>query len=65
MKKYGANAVFWAAVISEILIVAIYIADVISFLWLNVIGCLLVVLITLLLHYVLPRKAELIQPRKA
>lgn len=56
MKKFGGNAVFWAAVISEILVVAIYIADIISFLWLNVIGCLLVVLFTLLLHYILPRE---------
>jgi Na+/proline symporter len=58
MKKMGANAVFWAAVISEFLIIAIYIADVISFLWLNVIGCLLVMLFTVILRYVLKERVE-------
>jgi hypothetical protein len=43
MKRIGANAVFTAAVISEILIIIIYKKDLISFLWLNVIGALLVI----------------------
>lgn len=43
IKRIGARAVFYAAVISEILIILIYNADVISFLWLNVIGALLVI----------------------
>jgi Na+/proline symporter len=43
MKRIGANAVFIAAVISEILIIIIYKKDLISFLWLNVIGALLVI----------------------
>jgi Na+/proline symporter len=44
IKQIGAKAVFWAAIIAEVAVIAIYIADVVSFLWLNVIGCLLVVL---------------------
>ncbi|MBC7934752.1 MAG: sodium:solute symporter [Rhizobacter sp.] len=43
IKRVGATAVFYAAVISEILIIVIYNADIISFLWLNVIGALLVI----------------------
>jgi SSS family transporter len=44
IKQISAKAVFWAAIIAEVAVIAIYIADVVSFLWLNVIGCLLVVL---------------------
>jgi len=43
-KRIKANATFYASVISEILIIIIYTADVISFLWLNVIGALLVII---------------------
>ncbi len=45
LKKIGGKAVFYAAIITEGLVIAIYIADIISFLWLNVIGCLLVLII--------------------
>ncbi len=50
IKKVGANAVFIAAVLSELLIITIYQADIISFLWLNVIGALLVIVISILLQ---------------
>ena len=42
MKKIGGKAVFYAAITTEVFVIAIYVADTISFLWLNVIGCLLV-----------------------
>lgn len=45
MKKIGGKAVFYGAIITEILVIGIYISDIISFLWLNVIGCLLVLII--------------------
>ena len=48
IKYIKANAVFYAAIISEILVIAIYRSDTISFLWLNVIGAVLVVLFALL-----------------
>lgn len=48
VKKVGGNAVFIAALITELIVIAVYIADVISFLWLNVIGALLVVAFSLL-----------------
>ena len=44
IKFIKANAVFYAAIISEFAVIAIYKSDTISFLWLNVIGALLVVL---------------------
>ncbi len=43
-KKIGANAVFIAAVITEIMVVIIYKMDVLPYLWLNVIGALGVIL---------------------
>lgn len=45
LKRIGGKAVFLGAIITEILVIGIYAIDVISFLWLNVIGCLLVLLI--------------------
>jgi SSS family transporter len=45
-----ANAIFYGAIISEVLVILIYKADVISFLWLNVIGALLVIVIGFLLE---------------
>lgn len=49
MKKIGSRSVFWSALISEALVIGIYRADIISFLWLNVIGCLLVMLLAVAL----------------
>ena len=50
IKRIGANAVFIAAIISEIAVISIYKADIISFLWLNVIGALLVILLGFILQ---------------
>ena len=49
-KKIKANAVFTAAIISEAIVVAIFWSDVIGYLWLNAIGCILVILISTLLQ---------------
>jgi SSS family solute:Na+ symporter len=56
MKKVGGKAVFYAAVTTEVFVIAIYIADVISFLWLNVIGCLLVMGFAFVLQKLLQNK---------
>jgi len=53
MKKVGGKAVFYAAITTEIFVIAIYISDIISFLWLNVIGCLLVMGFAFLLQRIL------------
>jgi SSS family solute:Na+ symporter len=53
IKHVRGNAVFIAAVISEILIFLIYALNIISFLWLNVIGAFLVIGLSLLLQPVL------------
>ena len=45
LKFIKANSLFYGAVLAELLVIIIYKADIISFLWLNVIGALLVILI--------------------
>lgn len=42
MKNIRGTAVFVAALVAEVFVVATWLADVMAFLWLNVIGCLLV-----------------------
>jgi SSS family solute:Na+ symporter len=53
IKYIKARAVFYAAILSEILVIAIFKADIISFLWLNVIGALLVIGIAYILQLIL------------
>lgn len=60
MKKIGGKAVFYAAIITEVLVIAIYIADIISFLWLNVIGCLLVLIIARIIQLFIREKKLLV-----
>jgi hypothetical protein len=60
LKRIGGKAVFIAAIITEVLVIGIYIADVISFLWLNVIGCLLVLLIAGIIQVFIKKKQEVI-----
>jgi len=54
IKRVGANAVFVAAIVSELLIIGIYNADIISFLWLNVIGAVLVIGLASMLQLLMP-----------
>jgi SSS family solute:Na+ symporter len=59
-KQIKANALFYAAMIAELLVILIYIANVVSFLWLNVIGAILVILLGYLLQlFIKTRKPEL------
>lgn len=57
MKFIKGHAVFYAAVISELLIILIYKMDIISFLWLNVIGAVLVVVLAAVLQLFIKQKA--------
>jgi solute:Na+ symporter, SSS family len=53
LKKIRGKAVFYAAVVTELIVILIYAADIISFLWLNMIGCLLVPIIGWAIQYML------------
>lgn len=60
IRRAGGKTVFTAAIIAELSVIIIYMLDVVSFLWLNVIGALIVVTICLLL----PEKKKSLLHRK-
>jgi Na+/proline symporter len=57
-KKIGGNASFYAALIAELVVLYCYLFTSIPFLWYNVIGCLLVIILASILNPFLPKKAE-------
>lgn len=58
-KKLNSTAVLWATVLSEILVISLYFKDVVAFLWLNMIGCVLVVGLSFILNLMIPQKQKL------
>ncbi|HLL96963.1 MAG TPA: hypothetical protein VK404_18465, partial [Spirosoma sp.] len=58
VKSIGGRATFWATLIAEVFVVLSWYLDLTAFLWLNVIGCLLVVGIAWLLQMAMGRKAN-------
>jgi hypothetical protein len=52
MKRVGGHAVFIGAVMAEIMVIGVYSLDLISFLWLNVIGALGVILFSWVIQIV-------------
>ncbi len=56
VKQAGGKATFWAAVCTEAIVVLCWKLDLMAFLWLNLVGCTLVVLFSLLFQAVLPAK---------
>jgi solute:Na+ symporter, SSS family len=56
-RQIKANATFYASVIAEVFVIIIYNADIISFLWLNVIGALLVIIFGYALQIFMKGKA--------
>lgn len=58
IKYVKGNAVFWAAIISEGIVLLLFSNDVVSFLWLNLIGAILTVLFALLLQITISTKNE-------
>ena len=58
IKRVGGKAVFLAAIMTEIIVFAIWRLDVVAFLWLNLIGCVLLVLIAPLLEPLVGKTKE-------
>ena len=50
IKFINGHAVFYAALVSELLVILVYQQEIVSFLWLNVIGALLVVILAFILQ---------------
>ncbi len=44
MKKIGGTSVFYAALMTEIIVIVVWKMNIMAFLWLNVVGCLLVII---------------------
>ena len=57
IKFIRGHAVFYAAVVSELLVIFIYQQEIVSFLWLNAIGAILVVVLAALFQLVSKQKA--------
>jgi Na+(H+)/acetate symporter ActP len=57
VKFINGNAVFWGAVVSEVIVITIYNMQIVSFLWLNLIGAGLVLIISLIFQMLLKRPA--------
>ena len=56
LKKVKGTAVFYAAVLTELFIVFAWLMDIMAFLWLNAIGCLLLMLLASLIQTCLRKK---------
>ncbi|GAB3719714.1 sodium:solute symporter family protein [Spirosoma lituiforme] len=58
VKSIGGRATFWASILAEILVIVSWYLDLTAFLWLNAIGCLLVVGIAWVLQQIMPRTTK-------
>jgi hypothetical protein len=56
LKRVGGNAVFWAALAGEVLVIVMYAQTNLAWLWLNAIGALAVIIFAVLLQGILFRK---------
>jgi SSS family solute:Na+ symporter len=61
-KRVGATAVFVAALLSEAVVIAVWLTTNVSFLWFNVIGCALVVAVSWVLSASQTRRTEPVGP---
>jgi len=59
IKFVKGNAVFIAALITQTIIVAVYLVDWLPYLWLNLLGCALVMGIAIILQIFIPTKEKL------
>lgn len=58
-KKVQGTAVFYAAIVAELFVISMFIFDSVAFLWLNFLGCFLVVVTSLLISMFKQQKSKL------
>ncbi len=58
IKYVKSKAVFWAAIITQILIIYIWYIDLMPYLWLNLVGCAIVMGIAVVIQTLLPNKEK-------
>ena len=56
LKSIKGQAIFYAALVSEAMIIYLFYMDLFSYLWLNVIGTALTIFLGYLLQFILPKK---------
>lgn len=65
LKRVGGHAVFIGAIIAEIIVIGVYYLDLLSFLWLNLIGALAVVILSYIIQVIFCRRADALKNEKA
>jgi Na+/proline symporter len=55
-RKINSRAVFWGSIIGEVFVVTSYILDLTAFLWLNLIGCVLVIAFAWMIETIWPQR---------
>jgi len=58
IKYIRAEAIFWSAMATQIIVIVVYLLDVVSYLWLNVIGAALTILLSLTVQAVINARAR-------
>ncbi|ACT91315.1 sodium:solute symporter [Dyadobacter fermentans] len=57
-KNIGSRAVFWGSIIGEMFVIASYVIDLTAFLWLNLIGCALVIIFAWVIEKIWPEQTQ-------
>jgi len=58
LKRVGGNAVFWAALAGEVIVISMYRITDIGWLWLNAVGAIAVVILAILLQWIVFRNEK-------
>ena len=58
IKYVTSNAVFWAAIITQAIIIYFWYIDLMPYLWLNLVGCLIVMFIAIILQPIIGNKKQ-------
>ena len=59
VKFVKGNAVFIAALITQLIIISVWFLDVLPYLWLNLLGCLLVMILAMIIETIFPSKERI------
>jgi len=56
LKYVKSNAVFWAAIITQLIIIYLWYIDLMPYLWLNLVGCFIVIFISIIIQLIIGNK---------
>lgn len=62
IKYIGARAIFWSALITQATVIYIWYIDIVSFLWLNIIGAVLTIVLSLIFQLTTGKKDTMVMP---